>query len=248
MCSYKRISVYEADNLLSASMNAILLDARDDYAYREKHHPRAQLFTDMLMGDIIQNVDKNVPILIYCYLGHNSRAIAKTFSEFGFLHCFSVDGGYSAWRHQISYEFPKSERLKRWLASKNGNLDINARLDSNSTTALMLAAKEDNSDIARDLIDAGADPNLTDIKGNNALWYACISQSLECAQLLINADIEADNQNQMGFSALNYAVGMDDMFTLISDSIGDNILKRLTNNYEQSHHKNLEHADFLERT
>lgn len=240
MTSYKRISVYEADDLLSASPEAILLDARDEFSFRESHHPRAQFLTDALTTDLIRNTKKTTPILVYCYHGNSSKQIAKMFADFGFMYCFSVDGGYSAWRHQISYEFPKTERLKRWLASKKTSYDVNARLDSNSTTALMRAARDNNPDILRDLIDAGADPDLTDIRGNNALWYACIGQSLECARLLINADIEADNQNLMGFTALSYAVGMDDMFKLISDSIGDNIIVRLTQNYEKSRHENME--------
>ncbi|SMF27850.1 Rhodanese-related sulfurtransferase [Alteromonadaceae bacterium Bs31] len=218
MNKFKRISVDEADQILLASPDAILVDSRDKNSYGESHHPRALLFDDKLFRSLLKSSEKNIPVVVYCYHGNNSQDIAKLFADFGFKDCYSVDGGYAAWRYQIASDFPASQKLEKWLnAQGTSSTDINARLDAQYRTPLMLAAKKGNTDIVKDLIEAGANPNLTDIDGNNALWYACLGQNILCVTTLINADVEVDNQNNQGFSPLNYAVGIDEIFNLLSN-------------------------------
>lgn len=230
MSYFRRISVYEADALLAQNPEAILLDIRDQQSFKDSHHPRAVLLDDTKLRQLVKNGDKNQPVIIYCYHGNSSKDIARMFADFGFKECYSVDGGYTAWQHQIGNTFPVTPRLKTWLEKKDvSEQDINTRVDEQARTPLMLAAREGDALLVRDLVEAGAEPNYTDTKGNNALWYACLSQSIDCVRILINADIEADNQNDAGFSALNYAVGMDEIFNLLASTIGDNSLVRLGN-------------------
>ena len=220
MNHYRRISVFEADELLGQHDEAVLLDVRDERAFGDGHHPRALHFNERLMKTLIRKCEKNVPIIIYCYHGNSSRELAQFFTELGFSACYSVDGGYSAWRRPLADKFKAGRKLCKWLQVRGFNCrDINARLDSENTTALMRAAREGASDIVRELIDAGADPNLADIHGNNALWYACLSQSSASVKTLINADIEVDNTNHRGFTALNYAVGMEEISALLVGGI-----------------------------
>ncbi|MAD75692.1 MAG: hypothetical protein CML20_13050 [Rheinheimera sp.] len=66
--------------------------------------------------------------------------------------------------------------------------DING-VDSNGATPLILAATRKNTDVVRLLLAAGAEPNLVDNKGNNALFYAIKSNCPDLIQLLTNLNI-----------------------------------------------------------
>lgn len=240
MNHFKRISVDEADQILARSPQALLLDIRDERSFQESHHPRAQLLSDANLRKILKSADKTLPVLIYCYHGNSSQDIARMFADFGFKQCYSVDGGYSAWSHHISNEFQPSEALESWM-TKNGydSGDVNARIDNSNRTPIMIAARSGDSDMVRELVNAGANPNLADVDGNNALWYACMSQCVGCVKLMLKADVEVDNQNVHGFTPLNYSVGMDDIFNLLANYFCDDSLLRLhsTGSDEQNHHK-----------
>ncbi|WP_018013625.1 ankyrin repeat domain-containing protein [Teredinibacter turnerae] len=238
MNHFKRISVDEADQILVRFPEALLLDIRDERSFQESHHPRAQLLTDANLRKIMKNTDKTCPVLIYCYHGNSSQDIARMFADFGFKQTYSVDGGYSAWSHHISSEFQVGEKLQNWLDSKGyDGGDINARIDDCNRTAIMIAARSADSEIVRELVNAGANPNLADCEGNNALWYACMSQCIACVKLMLKADAEVDNHNIHGFTPLNYSVGMDDIFNLLANYFCDDSLLRLhaTGGDEQNH-------------
>lgn len=233
---FKRISVNDADQILASRPEALLFDIRASHDFYEGHHPKANLLDERRLHKLLRARSKKTPILIYCYHGKSSQEIAQMLIDFGFEECYSVDGGYSAWCHQIESEFPSSSKLNSWLSSKGlPETDINARLNSSFETPLMQAARLGRADLVDDFIRCGADPNLKDSRGNNALWYACLGRSLDCVKLLINADVEVDNVNIYGFGALNYAVGMDDIFALIADSIVDDSILRLSLYKKQTH-------------
>ncbi len=217
---FKRISVDEADVILSQDPQALLLDVRDERAYEVGHHPRAKLLNDFELKQLIKHRDKSRALLIYCYHGLNSREVAKMFADFGYKHCYSIEGGYSAWR-QPGPEFPVSDTLQQWMEACGFDSGaVNARLDSDNRTALMLAAKAGRADLVQALVEAGANPNCCDSFGNNALWYACLGQNLACVKCLINADVETDNENCFGFTALNYSVGLDDIVNFLKNLFG----------------------------
>ena len=230
MSYFKRISVNDADRILLDHPDTLLLDIRDQTDFNQVHHPKALLLTDPLLKAIIRSKNKKVPVIIYCYHGNSSQDIARMFADFGFKECYSVDGGYAAWQYQVNKKFPISDKLANWMEA-NGlqKNSINDRIDSENKTAIMLAAKSGRSDIVSDLVEAGANPNLTDGTGNNALVYACLGQSVACVLLLIKADVEVDNENLHGFTALNYSVGLDDIFLILANYFYDDSLLRLAN-------------------
>ena len=69
----------------------------------------------------------------------------------------------------------------------------------------IFSSTESIVDIARFIIDSGADINEKDIKGMTALMYASISGNENLVQLLLtkNADINIEDNN--GMTALMYA-------------------------------------------
>lgn len=71
---------------------------------------------------------------------------------------------------------------------------------------LILACQQGRSDIVEFLLGHGADLNVTDQYGNNALWAACCGQSIACIDALIDAGIDIDYQNpDSGATALIFA-------------------------------------------
>ena len=225
MTHFKRISVQEADQILAQNSDAILLDIRDQQTFIKGHHPRAIWFNDAVLRKIIKTKNKHTPVVVYCYHGNSSQDIAAMLVDFGLINCYSVDGGYSAWRMSGANEFPMSPELTLWLRKKGYDTkNIDSRLDEQNRTALMLSAKAGHTFWVKELINAGANPNLTDIRGNNALWYACMSQNIQCVHAILNGDGEVDNINSSGFSNLEYAIGMDDIYELLIN--GFNRIKR----------------------
>ena len=76
---------------------------------------------------------------------------------------------------------------------------------ANPMTPLMKAAREGNAAAAAELISTGADINVRNADGNNALWLACVGSSLEVIDALLATGIDIDNQNDNGATCLMYA-------------------------------------------
>ncbi|MEM0911785.1 MAG: ankyrin repeat domain-containing protein [Pseudomonadota bacterium] len=222
------VSATQADTLLSSNASAILLDTRKEEDYAICHHPRAVHLTDALLNMMIGNTPKNATIIFYSYSGNTSQDVAHLFVDLGFINCFSVNGGYSAWTSRPEAIFPLSTQGHAWLmANRIMNADINARINSDQMTPLMLAVKDGLNTIVNDLIDAGANPNLKDIQGNNALFYALTGQNMDCIKALVNADVEVENRNRFGFTALHYAICNDDVKAELSSCLTAGSLRKM---------------------
>ncbi|MCC5645631.1 ankyrin repeat domain-containing protein [Nostoc sp. CHAB 5824] len=105
-----------------------------------------------------------------------------------------------------------SEVTTQWLIAKGySNRDLN-QLGKNGDTALMKATRDGLYAVVKELIGAGADINArnSDASGglrlrNNALWFACFGNHYDLINLLLAANINIDNQNDNGATALMYA-------------------------------------------
>ena len=73
------------------------------------------------------------------------------------------------------------------------------------TTALMLAAEYGRVEIARLLLEAGADEDLQNQDGKTALMLAVESGHAEIARLLLEAGADKDLQDQLGHTAVMLA-------------------------------------------
>lgn len=76
-------------------------------------------------------------------------------------------------------------------------------------TALMNAARSRNLDLVRLLLDAGADPNLQNNRGDTALISAVYwgDDYTNVVELLIEEGADVKSRNNYGVSALRLAVG-----------------------------------------
>ncbi|MBL4832590.1 MAG: ankyrin repeat domain-containing protein [Pseudomonas sp.] len=205
---WHQISIQEAEQLLE-SPELLLLDSRDYTAYLAGHHPRALHLSGNNLRSILKHTDRAVPVLIYCYHGHSSQDIAQLFSDFGFISCYSLEGGYEAWFQNITV--PKkylSADLIDWFDDHGFSTDNIDQLGSNNDTPLMVAVREGKFALAEELIAAGASLSRANQDGNNVLWMAVQSGSESMLRLLLRAGVNINQQNDHGATPLMLAMSL----------------------------------------
>lgn len=118
MSRYPRISVEEAEALLTARQHVMLLDMREARAYCQGHDPRAIHLSDLTLRTLLRSTPKHLKLIICCQDGKASPDMARLFGEFGFTHCYSLTGGYDAWqaRPQRQQQAQYSRPLKAAVA------------------------------------------------------------------------------------------------------------------------------------
>lgn len=93
---YKKINKSTALEKLSQS-GTVLFDIRDAESYENGHTDKAIHLTNDNLAEIISKTDKSVPVLIMCYSGNSSQAVADYFVQQGFEDVYSINGGYEGW-------------------------------------------------------------------------------------------------------------------------------------------------------
>jgi len=203
---FRCITAKQAESLLR-SVDVLVLDARDAASYRRGHIRGAQHVTISTLSTVIEDVEKGVPVLIYCYRGFASREYAQLIAGLGFSAVYSLDGGYEAWRKKS--RAPRKARLsgmlQKWLVAHGfPHDDINATI-ANDATPLMKASHEGDIPVIRELISGGARLNARNADGNNALWLACVGNHPDVIDLLVDSGIDFNNSNDNGATPLMYA-------------------------------------------
>lgn len=98
--------------------------------------------------------------------------------------------------------------------------------DASGCTLLMRAAKSGNEWQLKRLLEAGADVNQTDKDGWTALMYAVrYNESLECTELLVDANTDIKLKNNFGSSAIVIAACYNN---------NPKVLAKLLNKYKSS--------------
>jgi rhodanese-related sulfurtransferase len=201
-----------------------LFDAREPEAYAKAHLPGAELLTQGSVGAWAERIPREQPVLVYCYHGNISQALAKMFADAGFGEVYSVDGGYHDLLHayQRAYKLSElatrmSEPLRAFLVAEKfprGGLDTTI---DNGTTPLMRAARFGKRALVEELVALGAKLEPKNADGNTALWLACFSGDLDVVSALIEAGANLDNQNDNGATCLMYAAssGKADLVALL---------------------------------
>ena len=85
--------------------------------------------------------------------------------------------------------------------------DINMKDAMSGSTPLITAASFGKVDIAKALIDAGADLSRKNNDGSNALHVAAFFCRIEIVQLLIDADVDKTVRNNFGATARESVMG-----------------------------------------
>jgi rhodanese-related sulfurtransferase len=204
--TYQSLLVTEVAELCAQAQPRIL-DCRDPRSFEQGHLPGAQLVSDEVIKRLARS-DKDQPVLVYCYHGISSRDLATFLVNFGFSAVFNLEGGWQAWADQLNRRAATtalSEQLQSWLRDQGFEIEnINSRI-RNGMTPLMRAALLAETTFVQELLQAGADINLLNDDMNNALWFACVSESAEIIQLLLEYGINLNNSNVNGATSLIYA-------------------------------------------
>jgi ankyrin repeat protein len=117
--------------------------------------------------------------------------------------------------HSIAYS-GKAERLEGVLNQANMNHQSN-----DGTTPLILAVALDKTEIARYLMNYGADVNIPDHENNTALHIACHLGNLELVNLLVDKGAKLLVKTKKGNFPLALAVnaGHDEIVKFLFDKI-----------------------------
>jgi nitrogen fixation protein NifZ len=99
--AFRRLTASEAwDLVLERSAGdprqLLVLDVRDEEAFGRSHVDGARHFNPAHATELLAATPKTASVLVYCYQGHASQAVAAMFGDFGFSEAFSVDGGFEA--------------------------------------------------------------------------------------------------------------------------------------------------------
>ncbi|GAB3386618.1 thiosulfate sulfurtransferase GlpE [Azotobacter armeniacus] len=98
MTPFARINIEQAEALLASQDNVMLLDTRDARAYCQGHDARAIHLSDLNLRTLLKVTPKQVHLIFSCADGDSSQDMARLFGEFGFINCYSLEGGYAAWK------------------------------------------------------------------------------------------------------------------------------------------------------
>ena len=210
--AFQRISPKHASDLILRARAGIkplaLFDSRDAASYQKSHIMGTDHLTERDFGEVIANLPKSVPVMIYCYHGNASQIYASMFADFQYNEVYSVDGGYEALAPALA-EIPKinsksSLALNEFILEHHFDPeDLNSPWH-HALTPLMRAALFGREDLVAELLDLGVNIHMRNLDGNNALWLACVSSNTKVVEMLINAGIDIDNQNATGATTLMY--------------------------------------------
>lgn len=93
--SWLRISASEALTLL-AQDDATVFDVRDSATYQASHLAKAANLAMERIPAWSKRLNKDAPVLVYCYHGNSSQEYAQMLADFRFNRVYSVDGGFAA--------------------------------------------------------------------------------------------------------------------------------------------------------
>lgn len=95
----QQISLQGAQQLI-ADGEVIIADVRDYDSYRQGHIENAIHLSMSILQEFCQSVDRNKPIIVYCYHGISSQAVAQHLLDQGFINVYSLAGGFETWKEQ----------------------------------------------------------------------------------------------------------------------------------------------------
>ena len=100
MNNFKRISTTDANELILRQ--SYLIDIRDQNSFNTGHMDNAINLNDENIESFINEADKKIPTIVYCYHGHSSQNAAQYLSSMGFIEVYSGDGGFEDWKKPVT--------------------------------------------------------------------------------------------------------------------------------------------------
>jgi len=96
----KQITAEEAKSLIE-NEKALVVDVRKPKDYEKSHVEGAILADKRQVDNVVDDSDKDRPVICYCYMGISSRVAVKTLKKAGFTNVLNLKGGYDAWKKNL---------------------------------------------------------------------------------------------------------------------------------------------------
>ncbi|EPE24221.1 Ankyrin repeat-containing protein [Glarea lozoyensis ATCC 20868] len=120
--------------------------------------------------------------------------------------------------------FEKQKRVVDTLVSSrfSGLIDLNAREITAGRSALILAAKKNHAEILKTLLNAGADPDLRDLRKGTAIFRSIEGRALESFKLLLSYQVDTKLKDERGRTLMHHAAEHNrvEMIELLSCASG----------------------------
>lgn len=93
---YQDIQPQALEEILGLS-GITVIDQRDDASRQSGELPGALAPSDALMTRLIRQRRQNLPVLVYCYHGNQSRDLCLFLVQLGLTQVYNLVGGWDAW-------------------------------------------------------------------------------------------------------------------------------------------------------
>ncbi|SNR60149.1 Rhodanese-related sulfurtransferase [Humidesulfovibrio mexicanus] len=100
----RQLAPHEAGSFLDSARlgERTLLDVRQDFEYAEGHLPGARHIPLPELSERLDELDRSLPVLVYCRSGVRSLAAANLLAGQGFAEPMSLTGGFLAWEGGVA--------------------------------------------------------------------------------------------------------------------------------------------------
>ncbi|RIY32088.1 rhodanese-like domain-containing protein [Psittacicella gerlachiana] len=97
LADVKTINIEELQQLLEHNPNVVLFDMRLEQEYDAAHIPEAIHLTQENFNEEAKYFNDKTVIILQCYRGNASKALALDLMRQGVKEVYSLDGGITAW-------------------------------------------------------------------------------------------------------------------------------------------------------
>ncbi|CAG0906265.1 unnamed protein product, partial [Cyprideis torosa] len=195
--------------LLSAGAD---INARDRNGWTPLHYctvkgDRAVLLLLLGRSAVVDCRDEygRTPLLLACQEGHASQ-VRDLVNHKADVNAKERRG----WTPLMWASFAGHEATVEFLVRET-NVDLEERENFGGWTALAYAAREDQTQVMRILLDEGAEVDAEDSEGITPLQWACQEGSLESVKLLVEHGADWRRTNDFGVNAVWYSLARADL-------------------------------------
>lgn len=100
---FKQITHRELYQKIQDNADVLIADVRDIESYQAGHIPDAIHFSMDLFQQFCENARRRQSVVVYCFHGVTSQAVAQHLVDQGFSEVYSLKGGFEVWKeHYVS--------------------------------------------------------------------------------------------------------------------------------------------------
>lgn len=105
LTSVESVDVEEAREYMvrHSPSDYVMLDVRQPAEYETGHIPGAKLIPLPELVNRIDEINHNIPVIVYCASGGRSRSSAQFLSGRGYDNVYNLSGGFKAWTGKAAY-------------------------------------------------------------------------------------------------------------------------------------------------